>query len=282
MHTAPDPHMDLNHTHITVIGCGNMGSSLIRGLLHVGLPTTQLQGVDADPQQCSRVAGRYGIHCADTVGTTATELVILAVKPRQAGQALTALAALPTTAAVLSIMAGVRIKQLRRTLGGARHIVRAMPNLPACINAGITALYTDAAETAPVRELAETIMRAVGAVLWLEREQLMDAVTAVSGCGPAYFFLLMELLERHAVGLGLDPVQARQLALQSAAGAARLANTATIDTASLRQQVSSPGGATEAAVQVLLDGGLDELMARALQAAHRRSSALADAADTGP
>ena len=269
--------MNLRDTRIVVIGCGNMGASLLQGLIDVGLPAAHVLGVEQDAGRRALVAERLDIqiHAATAEALVDADLVVLAVKPQQAEAVLAELAACDKPVPLLSVMAGVRVAQLRQGRHAQRRVVRAMPNLASRAHAGVTALYADQPADDPFCRLAESVMRSVGTVLWVQSEELMNAVTAVSGCGPAYFFLLAELVERHALGLGLDRHQARHLVLQSAFGAAKLAIAADTGTAALRREVSSPGGATEAAIEVLLDGGLNELVAAALKAAHRRAGELA-------
>lgn len=271
--------MELRNVHIAIIGCGNMGASLVEGLLHVGLPVAHLLAVETDARQRALMTERFGINAhadiSDALGNV--DLAVLAIKPQQAAPVLAQLAAVCGTAPVplLSIMAGVRLARLTNVAGRQFRAVRAMPNLASRVRAGVTALYSTLPSDDPLCLLSESVMRSVGTALWIKSEELMDAVTAVSGCGPAYFFLLMELIERHALELGLDSQEARHLALQSAFGAAKLAIATDTSTAGLRRQVSSPGGVTEAAIAVLLEGGLDPLVATALKAAQRRAGELA-------
>lgn len=271
--------MELRNIHIAIIGCGNMGSSLIEGLLHVGLPVAHLLAVEPDAKQRALMTGRFGIDAHADISDTLSnvDLAVLAIKPQQAEPVLAKLGTVCGAAPVplLSIMAGVPLARLISASSRQFRAVRAMPNLASRVHAGVTALYSNLPPDDPLCLLSESVMRSVGTALWIKREELMDAVTAVSGCGPAYFFLLMELIERHALELGLDSQEARHLALQSAFGAAKLAIATDASTACLRRQVSSPGGVTEAAIEVLLEGGLDPLVAAALKAAYRRAGELA-------
>ena len=176
---------------------------------------------------------------------------------------------------VISIAAGVREKEINRWLGGDVAIVRAMPNTPALIQAGATALYANSKVSNDRRNIAETIMRAVGVVLWIEDEQQMDVVTALSGSGPAYFFLFMETLEAAGHALGLNKETARLLTLQTAFGATKMALESTEDCATLRQRVTSPGGTTEQALRIFEEGNLRQLISQAVTAAAKRSEELA-------
>jgi len=177
---------------------------------------------------------------------------------------------------VISIAAGVRIEDIDRWLGGGLAIVRAMPNTAALIGSGASGLYANDRVNDGMRNQAESILRAVGVTVWLEDEYLMDVVTALSGSGPAYFFLVMEALEQAAIESGLDPKQARLLTLETAFGAAKMALEGHEEPAQLRRRVTSPGGTTEQAVKVLEEGGLRRLFKNAMQAAGDRARAIAD------
>jgi pyrroline-5-carboxylate reductase len=208
------------------------------------------------------------------------DVVVLAVKPSQIGSALgECSAAVGATAVWLSIAAGKTIASLAAGLGAKAPVVRAMPNTPAAIGKGMTALVANAAVTAEQRALCTDLMTAVGAVAWLDDERHMDAVTAVSGSGPAYVFLLIECLERAAVDLGLAPELARQLALATVSGAGAYAAVADAGPAELRRRVTSPNGTTQAALEVLMDDdhGLSALLTRAVRAAAARSRELSAA-----
>jgi pyrroline-5-carboxylate reductase len=177
---------------------------------------------------------------------------------------------------IVSIAAGVRTRNLLQWLGPDTAVVRAMPNTPALVRSGATALFPTARVSDDHRNLAESILRAVGLTLWVDREELMDAVTALSGSGPAYFFLVMEALQTAAVSAGLPRETADLLTLQTAFGAAKMALESEDDVALLRQRVTSPGGTTERALQVLEQGGLRSLFANAIEAARQRSEELAE------
>jgi len=180
------------------------------------------------------------------------------------------------SALVISIAAGIREDALNRWLGGNLPIVRAMPNIAALVKSGATALHANTHVSHEQRSLAESVMRAVGLTVWLEDESQMDAVTALSGSGPAYIFLVMEALEQAGRQLGLTPETARLLTLQTSFGAAKMALETSEDTSTLRQRVTSPGGTTEQAVNVLTDGNIQQLFTDALKAAHARAVELAE------
>jgi len=270
---------------IAVIGCGNMGQSLIGGLIAGGLSPARLRGGDPDAARCRTVNERYGIEAgSDNRATIATaDIVILAVKPQAMQSTLQSLAPVLQQRApmLISIAAGIPTSALARWAGGDPAIVRAMPNTPALLAAGATALYATPRVSSVQRRHAGMIMQAVGTVLWLEEEADLDLVTALSGSGPAYFFLLMEVLEQAAVELGFDPQHARRLTIQTALGAARMAAEGNTGPVGLRQQVTSPGGTTERALEVLQQGQLPALFRRALEAARDRSREIArDLGDT--
>ena len=260
---------------IIFAGCGNMGRSLAGGLLADGYDAAALRGVDPDAAQRRRLMDELGLRSTATLDAECAraDVVVLAVKPQGVQAALTALKA--TLAGrrplLLSIVAGVRTAALSQALGDACPVVRAMPNTPAALRAGATGLYADAGVNAAQRRLAERIMQAVGVAVWLEDEAQLDAVTAVSGSGPAYFFLLTELLEKTAIEMGLSAEQAHRLSVQTALGAARMMKETDLEAAELRRQVTSPGGTTARAVQALQAGGLEALLRQALEAARERA-----------
>ncbi len=264
---------------ISFIGCGNMGLSLIGGLIADGHPTENLRGMDRDPAQLERLHRLFPVQGMNRLeeAVAGADVVVLAVKPQGLRELCLELAPLLPEPGplILSIAAGIRSEALLRWLGADRAVVRAMPNTPALVGSGASALYATAQTSEEQRGLAENILRAVGLVIWLEDEDLMDAVTALSGSGPAYLFLVIEALEAAGRELGLEPQQARLLSLQTAYGAARMALESELDPATLREQVTSPGGTTERALAVLEAGGLRELFLQALTAARDRSRELA-------
>lgn len=261
------------------IGGGNMARSLIGGLVADGFAAQAIHVADPDPQQLSSLRGLFAVntHASNTAVVQAADVLVLAVKP----QALHAVAlelheAMQARRPLcITIAAGVRSEALQRWLGGNIAIVRAMPNTPALVQSAVTALYANNLVSDMQRSHAESVLRAVGMTLWLSDEQQMDAVTALSGSGPAYFFLIMEALEAAGVKLGLDATSARLLTLQTAFGAAKMALESQEDAASLRARVTSKGGTTEQAVKALEDGGLRSLLERAVGAACERSRELA-------
>ena len=270
----------MKNTTLAFIGCGNMARSLIGGLVADGWDPARIHVADADPDQLERISRTFPVltYTQNNAAAVHADVVVLAIKPQ-----ITALVAreLAETIArqqplVISIAAGIRESALRSWLGEQTAIVRSMPNTPAMVQSGAAALYANPAVTETQRSIAESILRAVGLALWIEDEALMDAVTALSGSGPAYFFLFLEALQAAGCELGLPPQTARLLTLQTAFGAAKMALESSEDAATLRRRVTSPGGTTESAVAVLEENGFADLVTKALQAAAARSRVLAD------
>jgi pyrroline-5-carboxylate reductase len=260
---------------LAFIGAGNMAAALIRGLVTDGYPCGRIIASDPDEAKLEALRGQCAIEAtSDNHEATANaDVVVLAVKPQVLRKVAEDLAASVQRRhpLVVSIAAGVEIATLQRWLGGSTPVVRTMPNTPAMVQTGATALFASAAVSERQRNHAETLMRAVGLTLWLDSEDQMDAVTALSGSGPAYFLLFMEALAAGATSLGLSAQTAQLLTLQTALGAARMAMESREDPATLRARVTSPGGTTERAVAAFDEGGLATLVARALAAARDRS-----------
>lgn len=267
---------------IAFIGAGNMAGALIRGLIADGVPAEQLVASDPSAAQLERLQAT-GIELTEdnTTAVTGADMVVFAVKPQQLRDVAgaTAVSIQAHRPLVISIAAGVRTATLDRWLGGDTSLVRAMPNTPAMVQSGATALFATTAVGNAQRDEAERLMRAVGLVQWVAEESLLDAVTALSGSGPAYFFLLMEALEAAARELGVDPAAAHLLTVQTALGAAKMALESDESPAMLRARVTSPGGTTERAVAAFESGGLRDLCLRALQAAHQRSEEISSEVD---
>lgn len=268
-------------TTITFIGAGNMARSLIAGLLQ-DQANVALRVADPDQRQLDAIRQYWPNVLATTDNLEAmqgADVTVLAVKPQVMREVAEKLAetAQRSRPLIVSIAAGIREPALNRWLGGNLPIVRCMPNTPALVQTGATGLYANAHTSELQRSLAESILRAVGVTLWFADEDKLDAVTAVSGSGPAYFFLIMEAMQAAAEQLGLRAEDAHLLIVQTALGAARLALESNDQPAELRRKVTSKGGTTEAALQVLTDGGLHDLFAKALQAADSRSRELAAA-----
>lgn len=257
-----------------------MAASLIGGLRAAGHPAEKICVAEPVPEAAQGLRERFGVAIAadNRAAAADAEVVVLAVKPQQMGAAARGLP-LPRAATVISIAAGVRIATLATLLGEQRRdlaIVRAMPNTPALYGAGISGAYTSPDTEARARVHAQIVLGAAGPLCWVAREELLDAVTALSGSGPAYFFLLTEALREAGAALGLDRETAARLALHTFTGAARMAQMSGADVAALRAQVTSKGGTTEAALAALESAGLRRIFADALGAAGARSRALGD------
>lgn len=269
----------MKNSRITFIGCGNMGRSLIGGLIANGLSVNSITGTDVNAEQRQTTASQFNIEVLENnqQAIKDADVVVLAVKPQSMQETLQAIKAdlVLEKPLLISIAAGIKLSNLGKWAGEELAIVRAMPNTPALIQSGATALCANQFTSDTQRDLAEAIMRSVGLVLWLDDETLLDAVTALSGSGPAYYFLIMEVMEKAATQLGLSQEHARLLTLQTAFGAAKMALESNHDAETLRKQVTSPGGTTEQALNVLMNGGIEELFKDALKAAQKRSAELA-------
>jgi pyrroline-5-carboxylate reductase len=266
--------------NITFIGGGNMATSLISGLIADGIDPTTITVCDPDGEKLAALSARFTIRTEkdNNKAVTGAQVIVFAVKPQVLQKVATEVAAVvqEEKPLVISIAAGIRETSLDGWLGGETALVRAMPNTPALIQTGATVLHANLLTNEVQRNQAETILRAVGLVRWVNDEQLMDAVTALSGSGPAYFFLVMEAMESAGVSMGLDHECAHLLTLQTALGAARMAIESRDSPAQLREKVTSPGGTTERALETFEEGKLRELFAAALTSARDRSQELSD------
>ena len=262
---------------LSFIGGGNMAAAIIGGLVASGTEPTDIEVVEINADARARLAARFGVVThADLSLARLHALVVLAVKPQNLPEVAAALATRLEGQLVVSIAAGVRVADLSRWLGGHTRIVRAMPNTPALVQAGIAGLYAAPAVGNDSRSRAEAVLRAVGGVVWVGDEPQLDAVTAVSGSGPAYVFYCIESLEAAAEAQGLAPEAARQLALQTFFGAAKLALESGEEPAVLRQRVTSKGGTTERGIAALEAAAVKPAIAQAVEAACRRSAELGD------
>lgn len=269
----------MKNKRIAFIGCGNMGSSLMGGLLADGYDKTLITGAESDSARRSLATQQYDIEMfADAESAiTRADIIVLAVKPQVMADVCKQIRpTLQQGVLIISLAAGIQLSNLAHWLGEQQAIIRVMPNTPALIGAGASGLVANEHTGTAQRNQAETIMRSVGITLWLEDEVLINAVTAVSGSGPAYFFLVMEVMQKAAISLGLEKEQARLLTLQTALGAARMALESESDIEQLRRQVTSPGGTTEQALSVLTGAGLEQIFADALKAASDRSVELSE------
>ena len=277
----------MKDVNIAFVGGGNMATSLIGGLLADHVSPARLCVSDRDAAQRERIAAQFGVRTSDdnSVCIMDAHVVVLAVKPQVLHAVCEDLAdaVQKNRPLVVSVAAGVRTDSLARWLGGDDlAIVRAMPNTPALLQSGASGLYANASTSGEQRDLAEAILRATGLTVWVEDEAQMDIVTALSGSGPAYFFRIMEGLERAAIELGLPEQTARLLTLQTALGAARMAIESSEPVGTLRERVTSPGGTTEQGLLAMEQAGIDAMLRQVLQAARARSEELAKLLDDAP
>jgi pyrroline-5-carboxylate reductase len=265
---------------VLFIGGGNMADALIGGLLKSGFAPAQLRAVEVDGAARRRLSEKYRIECvAEARGAARPgDVVVFAVKPQQMRDAARYSGLKPNANLVVSIAAGITLESLSRWLGGPNgsyaRIVRAMPNTPALIGAGVAGLCAMPAVTEAERRQAEAILGAVGATVWIPEESLMDAVTAVSGSGPAYVFWFVEQLAAAGVHLGLSKETAQKLAMETVLGAAKLAAQSPDSPTTLRERVTSKGGTTEAALRAFEEQKLAERFLRAVEAARDRGAEL--------
>jgi len=274
-----------SHVHITFIGGGNMGRAMISGLLTNGFNSNQISVVEANAVTALKLHEDFGVQGIGaleqiTFDFSKNNVLVMAIKPQDFNVVAKGLAAKLKHASapgplILSIAAGIRLKDMSRWLDHAR-CVRAMPNTPALIGKGITGLFADAAVNESDRELAQTICNAVGQSIWVSEEKLMDAVTAVSGSGPAYVFAFLEAMQSAGEKLGLDVISARKLAYATLEGATQLAHNSDEHAGVLRERVTSKGGTTAAALEVMKQEGWNEILEKAIDAASRRGKAMGD------
>jgi len=268
----------MSKTRIAFIGAGNMAASLIGGLRAKGLEAAQIRASDPGEETRARVSAEHGIEVfADNAeAIQGADVIVLAVKPQAMKAVCEAIRpSLKPEQLVVSIAAGITCASMNNWLG-AQPIVRCMPNTPALLRQGVSGLFATEQVTAEQRQQAQELLSAVGVALWLEEEQQLDAVTAVSGSGPAYFFLLIEAMTAAGVKLGLPADVAAQLTLQTALGAAHMAVSSDVDAAELRRRVTSPAGTTEAAIKSFQANGFEALVEKALGAAAHRSAEMAE------
>ncbi len=267
---------------ITFLGGGNMANALIGGLRKQGYSAAGIQVVEPLEANREKLTATFGVRCCAALDPAALncEALVLAVKPQQMREALAPLtgqlAGSLKNQLVVSIAAGLKLDDISRWLGGYRQLVRCMPNTPALISAGITGLYADPAVGREGRDTADKILRAVGTTLWLDDETKMDAVTAVSGSGPAYVFYFIEALQQGALNLGLDAEAARKLAIETFVGAARLAEQSPDPVSVLRERVTSKGGTTAAALDSFAASEIAAAIQRGVLAAAERGRVLGE------
>jgi pyrroline-5-carboxylate reductase len=265
--------------NITFIGGGNMARALIGGLVARGQASKALSVVEISPEARATVAARFGVAtfaAVEAAAITHADVIVIAVKPQHVRAVARELATLLKRQIVLTIAAGIRLADLSRWLLGYRRLVRAMPNTPALIGAGIAGMYALSGVDGDGRGRAASILDAVGATLWCEREDELDAVTAVSGSGPAYVFYFLEALEQAARQLGFAPAEARRLAYATFSGSMRLAEQSESEPALLRAQVTSKGGTTERAIATLDEAKVMDAIIAAVGAAARRAQEMGE------
>jgi len=274
--------MPQSHTsRLAFIGGGNMARSLVGGLLARGTPVQSIRVAEPHAPTRDALAADFGVptfeHGAHAV--VGADLVVLAVKPQVMRSVCEALAPAlaPGRALLVSIAAGIRSAQICDWIGTPWPVVRVMPNTPALVGAGAAGLFANAEVDAVQRSAAQALLEATGSAVWIDDEALMDVVTAVSGSGPAYFFLLVEALQAAGVAEGLPPEVARALVVQTCVGAARMLESGEVPADELRRRVTSPGGTTQAALEAFESGGLRSLVRTAVAAAAQRGRELADA-----
>lgn len=262
--------------NVLFIGGGNMADALIGGMLKAGFDANQIRAVEIDSAARRRLSDKYRIECAaESRGTIrGGEVVVFAVKPQQMKEAARFAGIRDNANLVITIAAGVTLGSLSSWLGGHAKLVRAMPNTPALIGAGVTGLYALPGVSEAEKKQAETILGAVSATVWIPHEALMDAVTAVSGSGPAYVFWFIEQLAAAGESLGLSQETSKKLALETVLGSARLAAQSPDSPATLRERVTSKGGTTEAALRSFEEQKLAERFMRAVEAARDRGAEL--------
>ena len=265
--------------NITFIGGGNMACALIGGLLQQDYSPAQIRVAEINTETREKVRREFGVETVAELAQDMTgdrEIIVLAVKPQQLSIVARGLAPLLKQNLVISIAAGIRTKTLSRWLGGYTRVVRAMPNTPALVRSGVTGLYAMADVNDEERREAETILRTVGTVLWVESEELLNAVTATSGSGPAYVFYFIEAMQKAGQELGLDADQTRKLSIETFLGAARLASESRDEASVLRARVTSPGGTTERAIRSLENDDVKNGIIRAIRVAYQRSREMGD------
>jgi pyrroline-5-carboxylate reductase len=260
---------------IAFIGSGNMSRSLIGGLIANNVKPERLIAADPDSEQRDSIVKQFGISTLENnnEAVAKADVILLAVKPQVMHEVVSNIAdaVKGTSKLVISIAAGVKLASITEWLEESSAAIRVMPNTPALIQAGAAALYANEHATEAQKNMAEAMLRSVGTAIWLDSEDQMDAVTALSGSGPAYFFYFMEAMEKAAIEMGLSKENARLLTIETAVGASKMALLSSSDPATLRKQVTSPGGTTEQALNTFIQGKMDELVQKAMEAAKQRS-----------
>ncbi len=264
---------------ITFIGAGNMAKSLAGGMIAKGMDPINITLSDINESSLQEARSQLQVNTTrdNQLACQKADIVVLAVKPQVMAEVVQPLEPLfqQKQPLIISIAAGITLAQLEQWTGGQLPIVRCMPNTPALVQSGATGLYANQQVSEPQKEQARNVLGAVGLALWLDNEDQIDAVTALSGSGPAYFFYIMEAMIAAGTALGLPEATAKQLTLQTALGSAQMAITSDVDAQELRRRVTSPGGTTEQAISILEQQGCKTLFLQALQGAYERSKELA-------
>jgi pyrroline-5-carboxylate reductase len=264
---------------ISFIGAGNMASSIIGGLINEGFSSHHIYASDPTAAHLENLHTRYGVQTLpdNTQAVLNADIVLLCVKPQilQAVCTEVAEAVQQKQPLIISIAAGIEISHMYKWLNATPAIVRCMPNTPALIGQGASGLYANSQVSDVQKDQANRIFSAVGITEWVTNEDLLHGVTAISGSGPAYFFMIMEAMESAAAKTGLSPETAHQLTVQTLLGAAEMAKKSKLPPVQLKKNVMSPGGTTERAIQAFETGGLNELFHKAIDAAYARSKELA-------
>lgn len=262
---------------IGFIGGGNMAKAIISGLKNNGFDMTAIDVLELDAQKRTELISEFSVRASDNYDEIHnTDVIVLAVKPQQLREVCQKLTSMLSTQLIISIAAGIRSANLSQWMNNYQAIVRVMPNTPAQIQAGVSVLFALDSVSQQQRDQTTTILGAVGKTLWLDDETKMDAVTAISGSGPAYVFYLIEALQEAGIGLGLKPDEAQMLAVQTFAGAGLLAAQSTTDVKTLRAQVTSKGGTTEQGILALENADIKNIMMIAAKAAADKSRTLGD------
>lgn len=267
-----------NNLKICFIGGGNMAQALIGGLAGKLTAAANIHVVDVNPDTLASLSAQFGVQTSSMLGheVSAADVLVLAVKPQQMHEVASNLVQYVRGQLVLSIAAGIRAADLSRWLNGHQAIVRTMPNTPALIGKGVTGMAASSGVSPQQRETADAILKAVGQTVWLEDESQIDAVTAISGSGPAYVFYFLEAMQRAAVNLGLTAEQGYALALATFSGASALASQSSDPASVLRERVTSKGGTTHAAITSMQSAGVGDAIAAAVQAAANRSQEMGE------
>jgi pyrroline-5-carboxylate reductase len=265
---------------IGFIGGGNMASSLIGGLVSNGYPVDKITVLDLDAKKLAYLGETFGVNVTQDMGALATrvDVLVLAVKPQNMQRVAEGMAPLikEKPSLIVSIAAGIRVQALEKWLENQLPVVRCMPNTPALVKTGATGLFANAQVSSDQKDQVESLLRAVGLTVWVDEENELDAVTALSGSGPAYFFMMMEALEAAGIEAGLTQKTAQLLTQETALGAAKMALESSESAGVLRQRVTSPGGTTERAIGVMEKHQLREVFRKAVLAAKERSVELSD------